>query len=135
MGPIVRVDVKMTGLMYREMLEKNMIGQVRDRMPAGWFFQQDNDPQHNSKFVTQWLKDHKVDVIEWAAQSSDLNHIEDLWNEGERRILVMNLTNLNHFMSVIEAKWTKIPLNTLIKLLNLMPRRFAEVIKQNGQAT
>ena len=33
----------------------------------------DNDPKHTSKVVAQWLKDNKVNLLEWSSQGTDLN--------------------------------------------------------------
>lgn len=39
----------------------------------------DNAPCHRAKKVMKWLKDKKVDVLEWSSNSMDLNPVEELW--------------------------------------------------------
>ena len=41
-------------------------------------FQQDNDPKHTSMIARKWFDDNRIPLLEWLAQSPDLNPIEQL---------------------------------------------------------
>ncbi len=45
---------------------------------ADFIFQQDLSPAHTAKSTKSWLNDHGVGVLDWPANSPDLNPIENL---------------------------------------------------------
>ena len=81
-GRLVRIEGKMNGAKYREILDENLLQSAQDlRLGRRFTFQQDNDPQHTAKTTQEWLWDKSLNVLEWPSQSQDLNPIKDLWRD------------------------------------------------------
>ncbi len=53
---------------------------------ADFIFQQDLAPAHTAKSTKSWLNDHGVGVLDWPANSPDLNLIENLWGIVKRKM-------------------------------------------------
>lgn len=134
-GPLVRIDGIMDRVVYANILRTQMLPHGRHNMPAGWRFQQDNDPKHKSKHVTDFIKRQKVKVLEWPSQSPDLNPIEHLWEELDRRIRIKNYANKDALYEALKNEWEKIPIDRLEKLVDSMPARCKAVINAKGYAT
>uniref|UniRef100_A0A915E0K7 Tc1-like transposase DDE domain-containing protein n=1 Tax=Ditylenchus dipsaci TaxID=166011 RepID=A0A915E0K7_9BILA len=97
-------------------------------------FQQDNHPKHKAKIITKWLQDNSVDVMQWPAQSPDLNPIENLWYEAERRMGGHKHKKSDELFKAVKKAWESIPKERLEKLVESMPRRCQAVIDSNGYA-
>ncbi len=46
---------------------------------ADFIFLQDLAPDHTAKSTKSWLNEHGVGVLDWPANSPDLNPVENLW--------------------------------------------------------
>uniref|UniRef100_A0A8R1EN81 Tc1-like transposase DDE domain-containing protein n=1 Tax=Caenorhabditis japonica TaxID=281687 RepID=A0A8R1EN81_CAEJA len=82
-----------------------------------------------------WFRRRRVDLIEWPSQSPDLNPIEHMWEELERRLKGGRASNANQKFAQLEAAWKSIPMTVVQTLLDSMPRRCQAVIDAKGYPT
>ncbi|KAI6653057.1 hypothetical protein LOD99_3893 [Oopsacas minuta] len=72
---------------YIDILENALIPSVDlHSLHSDWTFLQDNAPCHRSKCTKQWFGEQKIEVMNWSAQSPDLNSIENLWDHISLKI-------------------------------------------------
>ena len=136
MGILEKVEGRLDGNGYINILENALIP-TRDMlsMPRGWIFQQDNATCHTSRLVKQWFNDENVTVMNWPAQSPDLNPLENLWDHLKRVVHKNNPHNVKEVWTVINEAWNEFPHERLLKLIDSMPNRCKAVIKARGGPT
>ena len=104
------------------------------RNPHGNFiFMQDNAPIHVSRSTRAWLQRKNVPLLDWPANSPDLNPMENLWGILVRRIYAENQQyhNVDELKKAIVAAWHTIDQEVLDNLLS-MDNRIFQVIRNNG---
>lgn len=135
-GALHKIDGIMRKEHYVDILKQHLKTSARKlKLGRKWVFQMDNDPKHTAKLVRKWLKDSKVNVLEWPSQSPDLNPIENLWAELKRHVRARRPTNLVQLHQFCQEEWAKIPANYCEKLVEAYPKRLTQVIQFKGNAT
>ncbi len=75
---------------------------------ANFIFQQDLAPAHTAKCTKSWFNDHGVTVLDWPANSPDLNPIENLWSIVKRKMRDTRPNNADYLKTAIKATWASI---------------------------
>lgn len=135
--PQTRKDT-LDGPKYRQILDEELLPHAEavygeDR--GAWTFMQDGAPCHRSATVREWFAQTGVQVMEWPAQSPDLNPIESMWFQIKRAIGRRNFETKQALWEAVAEEWNKVTMEQRIKLVESMPKRCLEVIRANGMAT
>ncbi len=84
-GPRCFLKSTVNTAVYQEILEHFMLLSA-DKLygDVDFIFQQDLAPAHSAKGTKSWFNDQGVTVLDWPANSLDLNPIENCQEEDER---------------------------------------------------
>ncbi len=85
--------------------------------------------------TSTWFKDHGIPVLNWPANSPDLNPIENLWGIVKRKMRYARPNNAEELKATIRATWALITPEQCHRLIDSMPRRIAAVIQAKGAPT
>ncbi len=79
-GPLCFLKSTVNAAIYQEILEHFMLPSA-DKLygDADFIFQQDLAPAHTAKGSKSWFSDHGVTVLDWPANSPDLNPMLQLF--------------------------------------------------------
>jgi transposase len=139
-GNLVFLDEIMTQDVYLRILQQNLQPSVdRLDLPLSWSLVHDNDPKHTATKVRTWLLFRVPHVLPHPPQSPDLNVIEHLWDELDRKIRLptvqSRITSKETLKSALRTAWDEIQPEVTQKLVQSMPRRLQAVITARGGST
>ena len=102
-----------------------------------FLFQHDNAPVHKVRSIQKWFAELGVEELDWPAHSPDLNSIEHLWDELERRLRARpnRPTSVPGLTNTLVAEWKPISAATFQHLVESLPRRVEAVIAAKRRPT
>ena len=127
-----------------------MLPFARERLAPGWKFQQDGAAIHTSHLLfgpvrrlpggrrlrlPGWFRLNNVPLLRTPPLSPDISPIENLWYIVKRKIAGKYFQSKPQLWNSILEAWNSISLDTLIGLINSMPRRIEQVINANSGST
>ncbi len=115
-GPLCFLKSTVNAAIYQEILEHFMLPSA-DKLygDADFIFQQDLAPAHTAKGTKSWFNDHGVTVLDWPANSPDLNPIENLWGIVKRKMRDTRPNNSDDLKAAIKATWASQGKQKLVK--------------------
>jgi len=134
-GELVGVTGIMTGDSYINILKENLQKSAEKMGMTTFVLQQDNDPKHKCRVATEFFNDNNINLLEWPAQSPDLNPIEHLWSILDQKVRRSYKSKKVTFMEELRKQWELLPKSLLNALVESMLNRLQEVIDNKGGAT
>lgn len=113
---------------------------VPHRLQIGQDFQlmHDNASAHTASLVSTALREHDVRVMDWPAQSPDMNPVEHAWDMFQRRARVNfspNLITEEQLFLHFKRTWDLIPQPDFDNLILSMNNRCRTLINVRGGNT
>ena len=115
--PHVHLNTQVNATIYKNLLESHVLSASNYSDVKDPIFVQNNVPCHKAKNVINSLKEKKVQLLDWSAQSPDLNSIENMWKILGQRVMAKNPTNTEELWPKLQAEWSKIDANLSKKLI------------------
>jgi|SRR5215469_10457883 len=127
-------NTTMNGERYLNMLKEKL--QMSMHILRTTTFQQDGAPCHRGKIVKEWFNVNKIKLLEWPGNSPDLNPIENLWLIIKNKLKDYDTGSLPKLEKAIKTIWcTKLSRELCQNLVNSMPKRLKQVIRNKGEMT
>ena len=136
LGPLVALEGSMTAAKYIELLEDTLLPELQ-AVDTPMVFMQDNAPCHKAKLVMDFFANSNVNVMDWPAQSPDMNPIENLWAiiKKRRQKKYGFPKSKREIIDQIFDIWDNIEPEIVSNLADSANRRVSEVIRLNGRVS
>ncbi|GBM43466.1 Transposable element Tc1 transposase [Araneus ventricosus] len=109
MGNLVFIENNMDQYKYTNILKENLkISAQKLGIQNTFKLYQDNDPKHTVLNVRLWQLYNCPKVIKIPPYSLDLNPIENVWHELEKRTRIHDISSKEQLKAVLTKKWNKI---------------------------
>ncbi len=130
-GPLCFLKSTVNAAIYQEILEHFMLPSA-DKLygDADFIFQQDLAPAHTAKGTKSWFNDHGVTVLDWPANSPDLNPIKNLWGIVKRKMRDTRPNNADDLKATIKGTWASLHLSSATGWLSLCHTALMQLFMQ-----
>jgi hypothetical protein len=104
-------------------------------------FMEDGNAAHGCKStknpVYLWKQLHKIKLLDWAANSPDMNPIEQIWRiiKQALRKRRAELNTQAQFLAAVEEEYERIPLSKINELISTMRQRVETMYLRFGDVT
>jgi hypothetical protein len=133
-----RVEGSLTAAGLRDIFRDYLLPTVQEHFGEGadWWLLHDNDPgRHKSQVLRTFMHNKYVRPLDFPPYSPDLNPIENLWAEMDKRMASTQADTKEELEKLVAQEWAATSTDFCRKLARSMPKRIAQVIERGGAYT
>jgi transposase len=138
-GDLCRLSGYMDAETYVDVLKSYVIRTWKfyELKPKNLIFQQDNASAHTAKLSKAYLAKQKIAVLEWPANSPDLNIIEHVWAYMNRELDRYDTypETMDDLWERVQVVWENMSLDFIHNLYNSIPHRIEQLYARGGDNT
>ena len=117
---------------------ESLVPSFKELIPAGaahrWLLH-DNDKRHYAPAPQKVIHDYGITQLDFPPYSPDLNPIENLWAEVQKRMEGKPAANKAQLKKLLTDTWAETKPDYCRKLARSMPHRIAQCIERQGAYT
>jgi transposase len=134
---IVPLSGKVTGEVYRSILEKNLISPLEEAKCYDKFLLTDNAPWHTAKLVKSYLEQCPISLVPLPPHSPDLNVIENIWSLMKQKVYGggKSYDSIPQLRTAVIRAWEAIPQSKIDEYMESVGRRMISVVVAQGGST
>ena len=92
-------------------------------------FEQDLVLCHMSNIIKEEIGKLKLRVLDWVPKSSDLNLVEMLWSNLDKKLGTKLIYSIVALTDRLQEEWNNLDKDLCIKLVKSMPERICKCLK------
>jgi hypothetical protein len=127
---------RMDAQLFTAILDSTLLPFVKEKMPSGHRFMQDNDPKHTSRYAQAFYEATSINWWKTPAESPDMNPIENMWHELKEFIRrVVKPKRKEELIQGIRQFWSTVTPAKCQKYIGHLRKVLPAVIANEGSAT
>ena len=132
-SPLFAIDGTMNTDRYITLLGDQFLKWIHENGIEMTLFQQDNASCHVSKRSKAFFETHEVLLMDWPANSPDLNPIENVWGILKERVGIRSPKTKEELQKFSIEEWAAIPQNVIKKTIMSFKKRCDQVVSRQGE--